>query len=127
MQINQVIFHGENEDKIAEVMTDGVIISKVQDGLDLMVHPALQGSGNMILHQDNISPDFFELRSGLAGDILQKFVNYGVHLAVVGDFKDIASKSLNDFITECNRGTSFFFVADVDTAVEKLAGGIQAE
>ncbi|MDQ7814764.1 MAG: DUF4180 domain-containing protein [Patescibacteria group bacterium] len=121
MPITQIVFHGDIDDKIAEVVADNIIISKVQDALDLMVNQALQGTRKIILHQPSISPDFFELRTGLAGEILQKFVNYGVQLAIVGDFKDITSKSLNDFITECNRGTSFFFLDSVEDAVKNLS------
>jgi len=120
MPIIQIVFLGDKDEKIVEVVANSIIISNVQDALDLMVNPSLQGTRKIILHQSSISPDFFELRTGLAGEILQKFVNYGVQLAIVGDFKNITSKSLNDFITECNRGTSFFFQDSVEDATKIL-------
>jgi hypothetical protein len=54
------------------------------------------------IHQESIHGDFFNLTTGLAGEILQKFSNYRMRLAVLGDFSDIESKSLRDFIRESN-------------------------
>lgn len=48
----------------------------------------------------------------IAGDILQKFVNYGIKLAIFGDFSKYTSKPLKDFIYECNQGQDVFFVKD---------------
>jgi len=115
-----IIFHGEEDQKIAEIVTEDVVLSTTQDALDLIVKPSLQGARKIILHQENIAPDFFVLRTGLAGDVLQKFVNYRIQLAIVGDFEHVESESLKAFIVECNRGRDVFFAADVPTAVQKL-------
>lgn len=40
-------------------------------------------NGGLLLSESNLSPEFFRLRSGLAGEVMQKFVNYGIQLAVV--------------------------------------------
>jgi len=64
--------------------------------------------------------DFFDLKTGLAGEILQKFSNYRVKLAIVGDFEEVKSKSLRDFIRESNRGRTVNFVNSVEEAVERL-------
>lgn len=74
----------------------------------------------IILHENSIHPDFFKLKSGLAGEVLQKFVNYQVKMAIVGDFNKYTSKSLKSFIYESNNGNQFFFVSDITKAVEKL-------
>jgi hypothetical protein len=67
-----------------------------------------------------LHPDFFDLKSGLAGEILQKFSNYRVKLALAGDFSEIRSKSLKDFIRECNRGKTIFFVNSINDALSRL-------
>ncbi|MFZ3074356.1 MAG: DUF4180 domain-containing protein [Minisyncoccales bacterium] len=105
--------------KVARVVGDGVIIGKVQDALDLMVDPALEGAHRIIIDRKNIAPDFFDLSTRLAGEILQKFVTYQVKLAIVGDFSN-ASESLKAFICESNRGNEIFFVPDIETAKTKL-------
>lgn len=53
-------------------------------------------------------------------EILQKFVNYGIRLAVYGDFSEYASSPLRDFMYESNKGSDFFFQPDADLAAEKL-------
>jgi hypothetical protein len=58
----------------------------------------------------------------LAGDILQKFSNYRVKLAIVGDFIKYQNKSLQDFIRESNKGNTIFFVDNVESAFKRLKG-----
>ena len=63
---------------------------------------------------------FPKLQTGLAGDILQKFSNYRVKLAIVGDFSKYKSKSLHDFIRESNKGNRIFFAKNINDAMIKL-------
>jgi hypothetical protein len=65
-------------------------------------------------------PQFFQLRTGLAGEILQKFTNYRFVVAIVGDFDVYDSKSLRDFIYECNQGKQVFFAKDQQSALDRL-------
>jgi len=58
----------------------------------------------------SIADDFFILSSGLASEVLQKFVNYHTKLAIVGDYLQYTSKPLHDFIYESNNGRDVFFV-----------------
>ena len=64
---------------------------------------------------------FYTLKTGLAGEILQKFINYEVKMAVYGDFSQNKSKALRDFFCECNRGKDFFFAENEEKAMEHLA------
>ena len=63
---------------------------------------------------------FFRLSSGLAGEVIQKFVNYGIRAAVFGDFSGYTSKPLRDFIYESNKGRHFGFLPAEEDAVEWL-------
>lgn len=104
--------HSVGDSKIAEVTSaDGFIILTAQDSLDLLGNLYYQEVDKIILYEKNITPDFFELKNGLAGEILQKFSNYRVQLAIVGDFTKYTSKSINDFIYESNKGRHINFVA----------------
>ncbi len=58
--------------------------------------------------------------SGIAGEILQKFINYHAKLAIIGDFSGYTSKPLKDFIYESNNGKDVFFVGSEQEAVERL-------
>ncbi len=60
---------------------------------------------------------FYDLKTQIAGEILQKYANYRVKLAIVGDFEKYTSNSLKAFILECNRGNQIFFCSDLDIAL----------
>lgn len=73
-----------------------------------------------VVPQEALDPAFFQLHTGLAGAILQKFVNYGVRLAIVGDFSMYESKALQQFILESNQGRQVYFAATEEQAIAKL-------
>ena len=107
---------------IAVVQSDQVLITDVQSALDLIATVSYDtGSHCMILPKASVAEDFFKLSTRLAGDILQKFINYQMKLAIVGDYSHYTSKPLKDFIYESNSGKHIFFVSSVDEALEKLA------
>jgi len=114
-------FFGEN-DSIVYIKSEGIVISDIQSTLDLMATVRYEKDcSRIILDQNSICEEFFRLSSGIAGEILQKFINYHTKLAIIGDFSKYTSKPLHDFIYECNRGNDIFFVADLDQALERLA------
>lgn len=102
--------HIINEEKIAEVVSEEIIINSVEDALDLVGNIYYQGFDKLVISEKNLTPDFFDLKNKLAGEILQKFSNYRVRLAIVGDFGKYESKSLRDFILESNKGKQINFV-----------------
>ena len=113
-----------NNQKIAEIVSEQIEINNVQDFLDWMASASYEGAASLIVHEQNFNPEFFDLKTKLAGDILQKAVNYRMKIAIVGDFSQSNSNSLQAFIRECNRGQQIFFVPDRETAVIKLTGPI---
>ena len=96
-----------NDLSISKLMTQGQIISSVQDALDLISEA---GSNRIIISKDNLHPDFFVLSTCLAGEILQKFSNYGFYLAIIGEFSSHTSKNLRDFIYESNKKGQILFL-----------------
>ena len=112
----------ENDIEIAVVSSSEIIITDVQSSLDFMATVNYEvGCGRIILNKSAICEDFFNLRTGLAGEILQKFTNYQVKIAIVGDFSVYTSKSLKDFIYESNKGNHIFFLPNDKKAVDKLS------
>ena len=104
--------------KVAEVIAEEVILRNTEDGLDLLGDLYYQGFDKIIIHERNISADFFDLKTKLAGDILQKFVQYQMPLTIVGDFLKYGSRSLNDFIFESNKGKQVNFVNSLAEALQ---------
>lgn len=113
--------HHINDIKIAEVISDEIIIQSVQDGLDLMGDIYYQGFDKVIIYEKNITPGFFDLKTKIAGEILQKFSNYRIGLAIVGDFSKYESKSMKDFIFESNATKHVNFVGRLEEALENLS------
>jgi len=112
----------QNGVSIARVESDEVLICDVQSALDLMATVRYEtGADRMILPKAALDERFFVLSSGLAGDILQKFVNYKLIVAIVGDYSGYTSKPLRDFIYESNNGSHVFFVPTVEEAIQKLS------
>ena len=109
--------------KIAHVTSPETKIHSTQDAVDLMGNANCQGANSIILHQDNLHPDFFDLKTGIAGEILQKYSNYRIKLAIIGDFSRYDSKALQAFITESNRSGPVFFLPDLETAMDRLSAG----
>lgn len=97
------------------------VINKVEDGIDLLGNLYYQGFDGIIIYEKNITPEFFDLKTGIAGEILQKFSNYRVQLAIVGDFSKYNSKSLNNFIYESNKGRLINFVSTLSEALGVLS------
>ena len=119
MQIEKIEKNGRC---IAFVSGDQKLIVDTQSALDLIVTVNYEaGTTNIVLDKKLIADDFFILSSGMAGEILQKFINYGVRFAVYGDYSKYTSKPLKDFIYESNKGKDFFFVATKEEGIEKLA------
>ncbi|HEY0435400.1 MAG TPA: DUF4180 domain-containing protein [Phenylobacterium sp.] len=85
----------------------------------------LYGSGAEIvaLPLARLSPDFLNLSSRVAGELLQKLVNYRFQVAILGDVTQAAEASppLRDFIRESNRGNTVWFVGDLGELEEKLS------
>lgn len=106
----------------ALVKSEGLVIRYVEEAVDLLGNCDYQGASKIILRKEQITEAFFDLRTGIAGEILQKFSNYRKQLAIVGDFSIYTSKSLRDFIYESNRSRQIFFVGTLEEAVEKLSG-----
>jgi hypothetical protein len=113
--------HKIEGEKIAEVISEGTIINKSEDGLVLLGNLYYQDFDKITIHEKNITPDFFDLKTGIAGEILQKFSTYRVRLAIVGDFSKYKSKSLQDFIYESNQGRHINFVASITEAINILS------
>lgn len=119
MEIETVARNGV---EVAVVTGAEVLLADVSSALDLMMSVKYQtGCSRVAVNKGAVGEDFFILSTRLAGEVLQKFINYGVKLAIFGDFSGYTSKPLHDFIYESNRGRDVFFASDREDAVERLA------
>ncbi|WNF31006.1 DUF4180 domain-containing protein [Streptomyces sp. C11-1] len=102
---------------------DGVQIATVQDALDQLIGMAFQGAEVVAVPAARLDDRFFDLSTGFAGDMLQKFSAYRLRLVVLGDIGHhlSASAALPDLVREANRGRDVWFLPDLDALAARLA------
>lgn len=105
----------------AVINSETPVIMDVQSALDILMAAKYKaGTKNVVIDKNLITEDFFILSTGVAGEILQKYINYGGRIAIYGDYSHYTSKPLKDFIYESNKGKDVFFVATQEEAIDKL-------
>ncbi len=108
---------------VAVMQAEGVLIETAADALDLLASVRYEsGCEAIVVRRDMIAPAFYDLRTGVAGEILQKMSNYNMRFGIVGDFSDVTSKALRDFIYESNQTRRVVFLPTEDEAIRALAG-----
>lgn len=118
MKIEKIV---KNNVQIAHITAEEVVINDLQSAIDLMMTVKyVTGIKNIVLSKELVVDKFFILSSGLAGEILQKFINYQFRIVIYGDYSKYTSKPLKDFIYESNNGHDIFFTDSLQMAIEKL-------
>jgi hypothetical protein len=102
---------------------DGPVIRGERDALDLIGEAFGVGAEWVAVPASRFGDEFFRLRTRVAGEIIQKFVNYRLGLAVLGDVSrhTTASPALRDFVYESNKGAQTWFVSDAEDLADRLA------
>lgn len=119
--MNMETVNWKNSD-IAVITGSEKVITDVSSAMDLMMDVKYTAGTNLLaIDKEIVSDAFFILSTGLAGEILQKFINYHVKAAFYGDYSHYTSKPLKDFIYESNQGRDFFFVRTKEEALDALA------
>ena len=120
MQIEKIV---RNNSEVAHVIDNNIIINDSQSAIDVMMTVKYEAeTKNIAISKNLITDNFFILSSGLAGEILQKFVNYQFRVAIYGNFTKYTSKPLKDFMYESNNGKDIYFQPDASLAIGKLSG-----
>ncbi|MCI8670199.1 MAG: DUF4180 domain-containing protein [Lachnospiraceae bacterium] len=113
----------KNNVSVAVVNSSQVLIKNVPSALDFVMNIKYEtGCTNIVVNKEAVTEDFFILSTCLAGEILQKFINYGIRFAIYGDFSKNTSKPLKDFMYESNKGKDIYFQPTEALAVDKITG-----
>lgn len=79
-----------------------MVLSQIQrDVLDLLALVGENDTCRILFDGANFSPEFYELKSGLAGAILQKFSTYWIKAAIVIDTDKITIQRFRELMAEC--------------------------
>jgi hypothetical protein len=99
------------------------ILESERDATDLIGEALGVDAQLVAIPVARFSADFFSLSTRKAGLFIQKFTNYRIRLAIVGEIGAYvsASQAFADFVRESNRGQAIWFVRDMDELKSKLA------
>jgi hypothetical protein len=107
---------------VLDCAPDGPKLRTGGDAVEVIGEALYQRADLVVIPVERLDPGFFTLATGIAGEIVQKFVNYRLRLAVRGDLSDhlAGSASLRAFVQECDLGRHLWFVADDDELGDRL-------
>ncbi len=118
----EIIHRKENGVDIALLSGPAGCIADAAEALEAAMSARHEtGASRLVIDKRLLAEDFFILSTGLAGEVLQKFINYHIKAAIWGDYTRYTSKPLRDFIYESNCGRDFFFVETEEEAVRRVA------
>lgn len=104
------------DDKVEDLTASDFRVASPSDVLELIA----MGVQRLVISREQIDAHFFDLSTGFAGEVAQKCANYGLRVAVVGDFED-RSASFRQFASESSEGSRFVFVRSVAEGLARLA------
>jgi hypothetical protein len=104
--------------------SEGPQLRTGSDAVDLMSAASGQQTTFLVIPTERLGDDFFDLRTGIAGEMAQKFAMYGRRVAIAGDISGriAKSKSLAAFVLESDRGRDLWFVNDMRELAARLTG-----
>jgi hypothetical protein len=108
--------------RVLELAPDGASLRSDRDAVDVIAEAAAHRAGVIVIPTERLDDDFFRLRTGVAGQLVQKFVTYRMRLVIVGEISKRLEESsaLRDFVYECNNGSHIWFVTTLDELSERL-------
>lgn len=109
--------------------SDGEKLKSERDVLDMIGEAMYSHTELIVIPVERFEADFFQLKTGLAGNIIQKFVTYRRRLVILGDISHyvVQSRAFKDFVYETNRGNQVWFMADLQELEERLKQALSSD
>lgn len=111
MKIKEHQFEGQH---YCEIIDDNFLFTNADEIIEFMADAYYQGAHFIVLQKSQLPSAYFDLKTGFAGEVLQKFSNFRMKLIVIGDFSDIRSESLKAFIIESKRNKTVLFTDELN-------------
>lgn len=108
--------------RVVELLANGTALRTERDAVDVISAAAEHAADVVVIPVQRLDADFFRLRTGIAGQVIQKFLTYRLRLVIVGDISAHLQESsaLRDFVYECNKGSNVWFLAHLDELNHRL-------
>ena len=117
-----VFVHDNNGTQIAEMQSEGIVVRSARDAADIARDLLNRGIHKLILHERNVSPEFWQSSSGLAEVVLQEFASKSVAIAFVGKLGQ-QNSDLKALIRDNGLQNQIFLFATVELAKIQLSIG----
>jgi len=94
----------------------GPLLASPADSNDFIGEAWSANAELLAIPVERLGPDILNLRTRVGGEVFQKFANYRLRCAIVGDVSAAiaGSNALRDFVRETNDGPALWFVTDID-------------
>ena len=103
-----------------ECLPGSQLLSSAQDALDLVGGCGEYEVSRLLIPEGCLSEEFYNLKTGLAGEVLLKFSNYRIKAAAVIPGEHLGQGKFYEFALETNRGRDFRIFPDRQKAVDWL-------
>ena len=106
-------FHGV---RVLELVAEGAPLRTDKDAIEEISRSSPHKPAWVAIPVARLGDDFFQLETRIAGEVLQKFIQYRRRVAIVGDISQhlAASSALRSFVIESHRGRDICFVHDME-------------
>lgn len=118
-----VAVRNENDVTFVECKPSEKLISSGQDAVDLIGLCGYHQTNNLLLYAANVDKSFFDLKSKLAGEVLQKCMNYYMRLAMVLPSEVVNNIRFSEMALETNKGNHFRIFKTREEAIGWLTHG----
>jgi len=105
---------------VVECLPGSGMVTNENSALDLVSTCGEEGTDLLLLHHTNLHSDFFDLKTGLAGNVLLKLSNYRIHAAAVVPSELIGTGRFFEFVLETNRRNDFRVFSSREDAIQWL-------
>ena len=112
--------------RVLECVADGAKLQTYSDAVDLIGKTFENRATLIVIPVECLDDEFFQLKTRIAGELIQKFVQYRRRLVIVGDIsRHLAeSSALRAFVAESNRGKEVWFLASLEELNDRLARAV---
>jgi hypothetical protein len=112
--------------RVLECVPDGARLRTYNDAVDLVGKSFEDHATLIVIPVDCLDDDFFTLSTRIAGELIQKIVQYRRRLVIVGDISGFLAESsaLRAFVAESNRGKDVWFLPSLEELNDRLARAV---
>lgn len=97
----------QHNQKCVECYASESLIQAERDALDLVAACMEYDTNLLMIHAQALSEDFFKLKTGVAGKVLQKFINYRIKTAILIPDDIKLSGKFKELLAEANKGNEY--------------------